>query len=125
MGDVDGMDRVDVNVDALKSEIRRAIVNQKANAYVHILMFFIQIIYLIVCFLPDAQLLCEWLGMLLARMTRLPRLVVLMEGQCGFLRNPRIHQMPDSPSSAISFTQSRSAPITPENALHSRTPSLS
>jgi hypothetical protein len=34
MGDVDGMDRVDVNVDALKSEIRRAIVNQKANACV-------------------------------------------------------------------------------------------
>jgi hypothetical protein len=34
MGDVDGMDRVDVNVDALKSEIRRAIVNQKANAFV-------------------------------------------------------------------------------------------
>ena len=37
MGDVDGMDRVDVNVDALKSEIRRAIVNQKANAYVFFL----------------------------------------------------------------------------------------
>ena len=37
MGDVDGMDRVDVNVDALKSEIRRAIVNQKANAYVFLL----------------------------------------------------------------------------------------
>ena len=26
------MDRVDVNVDALKSEIRRALINQKANA---------------------------------------------------------------------------------------------
>ncbi len=34
MGDADGMDRIDVNVDALKSEIRRAIVNQKANACV-------------------------------------------------------------------------------------------
>ncbi len=37
MGDVDGMDRVDVNVDALKSEIRRAIINQKANACVPLL----------------------------------------------------------------------------------------
>ena len=32
MGDSDGMDRLDVNVDALKSEIRRAIINQKSNA---------------------------------------------------------------------------------------------
>uniref|UniRef100_A0A7S0VVP9 Plant heme peroxidase family profile domain-containing protein n=1 Tax=Hemiselmis tepida TaxID=464990 RepID=A0A7S0VVP9_9CRYP len=30
--DPDGMDRVDVNVDALKSEIRRALISQKANA---------------------------------------------------------------------------------------------
>ena len=32
MADPEGMDRVDVNVDALKSEIRRALINQKANA---------------------------------------------------------------------------------------------
>ena len=32
MADPDGMDRVDVNMDALKSEIRRALINQKANA---------------------------------------------------------------------------------------------
>lgn len=29
MADPEGMDRVDVNVDALKSEIRRGLINQK------------------------------------------------------------------------------------------------
>jgi hypothetical protein len=29
MADPDGMDRVDVNMDALKSEIRRQLINQK------------------------------------------------------------------------------------------------
>ena len=32
MADPDGMDRPDVNMDALKSEIRRGLINQKANA---------------------------------------------------------------------------------------------
>ena len=32
MADPEGMDRPDVNMDALKSEIRRGLINQKANA---------------------------------------------------------------------------------------------
>ena len=31
MADPDGMDRPDVNVDALKSEIRRQLINQKVS----------------------------------------------------------------------------------------------
>ena len=32
MSDADGMDRPQINADALKSEIRRALINSKANA---------------------------------------------------------------------------------------------